>query len=512
MRSSSMRVATTIAILLLVGTCAPATSQAPITTPFPSGPPASASATPAPTPMSAQIPTPAPARPPSGWPYTVAGDSEPVFGPDGTVYHLAPDARGTFGRVFVALDSAGHEKPGWPIEAHPGSVFGSLAVGPDGSVLVDECGAPEVGCTLHRFGKGAREAPGWPYEIPADFACSAADQCYFTILDFDPNGGVYLASWRANDRRVIAIDHGGDLMPGWPIVLDEYDWSDLQLGPEGTLFAIRRPIGTPTYDPSRGKIDELAELWAFGTNGKPRSGWPVPVPNVGGYLSGRHQVVVRSLIDDIGELCSSPRRTVFTVLDLDGRTASGWPRGSTGFASFPALGQDGTLYYVSATHKVYAHDRVGNVKTGWPVAVPGAGDGCGPLRPSLAPDGTIYVVGDEVSALSSDGRPLPGWPFRLPAHVNAPCFDTECVGGPPATAISADGTVYVLVHHTDPSGIRAEVIAIDRQGRLKAGWPYRVPFDANAVIAVPSVSPDGRLLIRGGDQLLALDPDGRLSD
>ena len=57
-----------------------------------------------------------------------------------------------------------------------------------------------------------------------------------------------------------------------------------------------------------------------------------------------------------------------------------------------------------------------------------------------------------------------------------------------------------------------EVMAIDRQGRLKAGWPYRVPFDANAVIVVLRVSPDGRLLIRGGEQLLALDPDGRISD
>ena len=72
--------------------------------------------------------------------------------------------------------------------------------------------------------------------------------------------------------------------------------------------------------------------------------------------------------------------------------------------------------------------------------------------------------------------------------------------------------MYVVVHRADPSGVRAEVVALDRQGRLKAGWPYRLPFDANTIAVWATVSPDGRLFVRGGDQLLALDPDGRLAD
>ncbi len=80
-----------------------------------------------------------------------------------------------------------------------------------------------------------------------------------------------------------------------------------------------------------------------------------------------------------------------------------------------------------------------------------------------------------------------------------------------------DGTVYVLVHLTEPTGPRLEVVALDRDGQPKPGWPFRVPIDPNSVqVGALTVSPDGRLLVRGGyaqdSVLVSLDPDGRLSD
>lgn len=515
MRLSLTRVATTIVVGLLVVACAPAASPAPPVTPRTSVAPASSPASPPSSPIAATepFPTPVPSADSSGWPYTIAGDSEPVFGPDGTVYHLASDDHGNFRQTIVALDAAGHARPGWPVEAAPGSIFGALVLGPDGSAYIDECGGPGIGCIVHRLGADGRDLPGWPSEVPADFACPDSAQCGFSILDVEPSGGAYLTRGLGDELRVFAIDALGATMPGWPMSLGDHDWSGLQVGPDGALFAIRRPIGTPTFDPSRGLIDDDAQLWAFEPNGKPRAGWPVPVPSIRGYLLGSQgDVAVWSLIDDVGELCPHPRRTVYTVLTADGRTATGWPRGSTGLASFPALDKAGTLYYVSATHKVYAHDRTGEVRGGWPVPVPGAGGGCGPVTPRVAPDGTIYVAGDEFWALSGDGAALPGWPYRPASQVDAPCFDSECLGGPAANAIAPDGTLYVVVHHSDQARIRAEVVAIDRHGRLKAGWPYHVPFDASTVeVGVHAVSGDGHVFIRGGDQLLALDPDGRLS-
>lgn len=65
-------------------------------------------------------------------------------------------------------------------------------------------------------------------------------------------------------------------------------------------------------------------------------------------------------------------------------------------------------------------------------------------------------------------------------------------------------------------GVRAEVVALDRQGQVKPGWPYRLPFDASTVdIFALILSLDGRLFVGGGYSrmaLLALDPDGTLSD
>jgi hypothetical protein len=509
MRSLLPRVAVAVVVGLVALACAAPVSPTPITTPSaPSGSPAQASAPAAPVELT---PRPAPSRAETAWPLNVYQEStfEPSFGPDGTLYLLTGrrDVQDTYRQSVVALDTGGHVKPGWPIEEPPDSNFGSPVVGPDGSIYVEQCGS-RGGCVLHRLDAQGLERPGWPFPVPADFGCLSGSACFDSVA-FGPNGTAYLSHWRqVGGLQVIAIDASARKVPGWPIAPEGRGvwWSNAQVGSDGTLFMLRKPDGS----------EKPGIVAAFGPDGRPRPGWPVSVPDIVGYRLGPQGTVVAwSWVDDVGELCSNPRRTVFTVLGPDGRASAGWPLGSKGFASNPVADADGTVYYVSALGNVYAHDRAGAIKAGWPVAVAGSANGCGPKSPHLAPDGTIYVLGDAVTARSSDGRSRPGWPYRPTGRLIVPCLDIDCVPYAVDPAFGPDGTVYLVVYQEDLARPVLEVVALDREGRLKPGWPYRIPIDPKAIQVGPlTVSPDGRLLVRAGSPrhvLLALDAEGRLA-
>jgi outer membrane protein assembly factor BamB len=461
--------------------------------------------------MVTPAPVPTPLAGASGWPLAIFSERgpNPVFGPDGTAYLLAGSrgSQGQYRQSLVALSATGFMKPGWPIDEPPGSDYGSLAVAPDGSVYIEECSGPAVGCLLHRLGANGQELPGWPVEVPPDFACVAGGYC-FNHLDFGPNGTTYL--WRDGGLQVIAIEASGEITPGWPLILDSESgtWSNVQVSSDGTVVTLRG-----------------ASLSALAPDGSPRPGWPVSVPDIGGYLLGPQGTVVTwSLIDNVGELCEDYRRTVFTVLGSDGRTLPGWPRGSKGYASSPVVDADGTVYYVSALGNVYAHDRAGEIKAGWPVGVPGAIGGCGSASPYLGPDGIIYVLADhyqlgsEVSALSSDGRSRPGWPYRSTGRLSLPCLDTDCPGYHVPPAFGPDGTVYIAVFAYG-AGSWA-VVALDREGHVKPGWPHHIYIEEpRSDIRSLDMSPDGRLYVAAGScasprnaMLLALDPDGQIPD
>jgi hypothetical protein len=402
--------------------------------------------------------------------------------------------------------------PGWPVGERPGSDFGSLAVGIDGSAYIEECAGATVGCVFHRLEATGQDLSGWPNEIPPDFACSNGGNCAPSGLYVGTDGTVFISHWReVGGLQVLAIDPSGRIKPGWPVAPGASGgrwWSNLELGSDGALFM----LGVPDDG-----MQTEASITAFGPDARPRPGWPVAVPERSVYTLGPNgTVVVWSLIDDVGELCPAPRRTLFTVLGRDGQTLPGWPRGSTGHASGPVLDPDGTLYYISATARVYAHDTSGEVKAGWPVLVPGAGNGCGPQGPALASDGTIYVVGDEIVALSADGQSRPGWPYRPTGSLTGPCFDSECFDYPGGVSFGPDGTVYLIVYHGERGSVRAEIVAIDQHGQVKPGWPYPLPFDANTVpLVARGVTLDGRLFVGAGYfspfMLLALDPDGQMS-
>ncbi len=192
MRSSLPPIATSIVVAVLVVACASPASPSPAATSAPSLPPVP-TASPTATVVRAgasPVVDPAPnqsARPSQegGWPY-ISQIYAPVFGTDGTVFAMTetPPAPDGPRRGIVAFDAAGHVKPGWPIDERPDSYFGPMAAGPDGSVFLEECGGPELGCVLHRFGAAGRDLPGWPLALPPDFACPSRWPPLFLVPEF----------------------------------------------------------------------------------------------------------------------------------------------------------------------------------------------------------------------------------------------------------------------------------------------------------------------------------------
>ena len=180
------------------------------------------------------------------------------------------------------------------------------------------------------------------------------------------------------------------------------------------------------------------------------------------------------------------------------------------------MGEDGTVYYVSARGNVYAHARTGEVKPGWPVPVPGVYPGCGVDGPHLSPSGTIFVLGDEVVAMAPGGS---AWRYRPRGALAGTSCDTDGSNSP-GPAFSADGTTYVSVFTFTDTSEAIDIVALDREGHVEPGWPYRLSINGReADVVALDVSPDGRLYVTTarcgselGGQLLALDPDGSNPD
>ena len=276
--------------------------------------------------------------------------------------------------------------------------------------------------------------------------------------------------------------------PGWPVEFDrpvvDLAWNDFTIG----CGDYREPI-------VRAGIDDLTfvglvgpagpEIHAYESWGLPAPGWPQPFPAPSGDChgmmatpSGDHVIAwgYEGVEPDM-ELIAD--RTEFTMFDLRGRTAGGWPRGSEGAASGPVPLEDG-IAYVSETGRVWAHGADGEVRPGWGYRLMGRGvpisDGS-----HLAVAQKIADVDDAVVVLGTDGRPLPGFPTAVDGEIETQCLygDTPCVGDV-RPGLAPNGTVYVAlgnprqsVVEDDPAGGSIEAIGPD--GRVVAGWPVRLP-------------------------------------
>ncbi len=237
-------------------------------------------------------------------------------------------------------------------------------------------------------------------------------------------------------------------------------------------------------------------IHAFGPDGRPQAGWPRTLPGAGqGFTLAPDGIVVGWWYEDPkeGTLDLQAARTKFTMIRPNGDTLPGlWPITSIGTATEPVLAKDGSLFYVSATGKVWGHDRTGNIIDGWPYRLSRR------VPPELRPDGRLqfilgaFVNGDgitpdsEVIVLTTTGQTAPGWPYRTSASLEGLQCCTDC-GATFPHANAADGTLYLAPWTKEG----AEVVALDSSGRVVPGWPYRLP--AGSRVVGMGVRTDGRL-------------------
>jgi hypothetical protein len=467
-----------------------------------------------------------------GWPLILAGswDVDPPFvvAPDGTAY--AWTAKPDESAVLVAVDPAGRMRPGWPFEPPSGSSPATLDVASDASVLAGTFDAERREFTLHRIGPDGREVAGWPFR--------ESSLCPYHPIEVveAADGTVYVGGCPedATAVEIAALDPAGRSVDGWPVRIDEgrsspgLSW-DLQVTPAGTVHVLTSP--SDSVGPAR--------LWAFSADGRARPGWPVTLEaSMAGFLvaPGDRVLVVSYIRPDgppVNFECRDARETIISELDARGTPVAGWPRVEEGWASWPVVAPDGTVYYLMRG-RVVARAPDGSVPAGWPVELVDLYPECGGAAAYLAPDGTLYVVTDDLRAYDPDGNLKPGWPFR-PAggFASWPCHSNAVL---PAPTIGTDGVFYIATRatSTDPTVAgQAEITALDAQGSVLPGWPYPMPLaweigpDGDYLDAAEGQRPggvrdlafaEGRLyataLVCAPDQewsgmlLLALDRDG----
>ena len=325
------------------------------------------------------------------------------------------------------------------------------------------CGEDGTGCQLHLYDGAEREQPGWPRDLVGG--------CWAQNLAVGTDGVAYIAC-KIDDQRVLvsAVDVSGASVPGWPIRATGYPLR-VEAGRDGSVY-----LGTVNE-----AGDGVLSIRAFGPDGHPRAGWPTALPRTADFTLAPDGIVVGWWYEDLlsNGLQAQFARTKYTMIGPNGRTLPGrWPITSIGTASAPVVTKDGSLFYTSATAKVWGHDRGGNVIDGWPYQLPYGV----PLE--LRPDGRLmFIVEDglrsdsEVIVLTTAGKVASGWPYRTYASLDDRQCCTDCSGSYFPHASAADGTLYIAPWDEDG----AEVVAHDRRGRVVTGWPHRLPAGSRAV-------------------------------
>jgi hypothetical protein len=388
----------------------------------------------------------------------------------GGLYVMIP-AR-TAPALLALLDSSGRPRAGWPVALAGATSCGQLLAVEDGSVRVlcgldNPHGAPHAPTQAFAFDSTGRSLAGWPMDIKPSPSAEGSDwnasgrvigdelRLFTGVVDTATENSIFAAT-------LATVAGDGVLTAGTQVPMGSSCCVHLfGIGPDGIGYDVAP--GTASYDGP----DEPSLISALDASGL-RAGWPV---SIDGVASGPAFGPGGRIVLSVG---STPRQsTRILVFDRDGKAASARSAelpmatvdkntGDTGGCSVgmpeaPVVALDGTIFvYSEIDSAIQALDPSLGTMTGWPFepatslvrARPGleseheAGYCPASVVPAVGPDGTLYLsvearalsVGGSIIAVGKDGRVRAGWPVEL-KRAGAEFW---------SVVVGSDGTVYAL--------------------------------------------------------------------
>jgi hypothetical protein len=371
-----------------------------------------------------------------------------------------------------------------------------MAPGLGGSLFVT-IPAPDGAVLLHLDRTGAI-TPGWPLRIAGTTACPV-------LLAVDDGSIRAVCSSRdvspreAAEARAFAFDATGAVLAGWPADLGPTNQLD-----EPALYTGRMFGGELWLSVSTKTAYQFVRVTVVTAGGEVRRGadlalsdccddWVIGPDRVA-YGVGRPSDLTTTELD--------PAR--MTAVDRSGRRP-GWPMDLNGIPSAPALHADGRAIVVLGNIESLA-SQVLTIEADGTVAGPaeilvrtlGPSGRCPPVQatpPIAADDGTTVVSGLDrtVGAFDASVKPRSGWPFEAQTTLARIGFDdplaSQFCPSIAAPAVGPDGTV-VLPLAARESSVGGSLVAVGRDGEVRAGWPVELVKPGAAFWSV-AVAADG---------------------
>jgi len=318
------------------------------------------------------------------------------------------------------------------------SASGSTATtpGPTATPTAAPTPPPTLGTALSPVNPG-----GWPIAIQTDF---------LSEVQVGPDGTLYVAG-------LMPVDATGHGRVGWLALPDGSYVTPAVFGPDGSAF---------------GELD--GQVWAFDPDGKARTGWPLDVAASGWAISPGGKLYLMqwptegvtdvTIMDDHAAPVSS--WSVPKVLDYscdyliqpDGTFWLTYPVADPswwGACEIHAFGTDGKELSTGAIE-----DRWSGMSTGSNGVVAA-------WYYDFDEDSQERPARTRVAILGRDGRPLAGWPVTLEGAASPPAY-------------GSDGSLYFTLLNSPAN----QVVALDEAGKVKPGWPVALAGDPLTVAAV----------------------------